>query len=299
MPFISKLSQKKNTDRKKLPPPSAWGHYRVRRGKKAAGRYTDSKRQRETVLSVKELTLGYGEVEVIHDLSFSLREGDHVSVIGDNGSGKSTLFSALCRLSRPWKGSIDYIGIGQNEIGVLHQQSEISPDFPATVYEVVLTGCLDRYGRGPFLSRAAKKEAFANMEKLGITSLSAHPFGSLSGGQKQRVLLARALCSAKRMLLLDEPVTGLDIKSSADIYALIEHLKSEGGMTVIEITHDIPSALKYSSHILRLSEGSCFFGRTEEYLSLDEAKKYIQEAEDASRDLPYGEGGFRYTGGAE
>lgn len=294
MPFISFNVRSHKKQRKKLPPPSAWGHYRIRREKTAAGKYMSA--ESRTLISVNSLSLGYGGKDVVKDLTFEVREGDYLSVIGDNGSGKSTLLSALLRLKSQSGGEIDFTDLEKNEIGFLPQQNEARRDFPVTVFEVVMSGCLDRSSHGPILTRVSRDIAFSNMEKMGVTSLAKNTFGTLSGGQRQRVMLARALCSAKRLLVLDEPVTGLDPKTVADIYSLVSYLNREKGMTVICVTHDIPSALKFSSHILRLGSDNHFFGTVEEYLALDEAKKYVGSDKSAA-DAPYGEGGFRYNGG--
>ncbi len=296
MPFFSFEMRKRNKRERKLPPPSAWGHYRVRREKSAAGKYASPKKK--TLIAVKDLSLGYSGRDVVKGLSLEIKEGDYVSVIGENGSGKSTLLSALLGLKAQSGGKIDFTDLKRCEIGVLPQQNEARRDFPVTVYEVVLSGCLDRYSRGPLITREARRSAFANMEKMGITSLASTSFGTLSGGQRQRVMLSRALCAAKRLLVLDEPVTGLDPKTTAEIYSLVSYLNREKGMTVLCVTHDITSALKYSSHILRLGTDKYFFGTTDEYLKLPEAMKYIED-EAVCEDKPYGEGGFRYTGGAK
>ncbi len=295
MPFFSFKMRGENRKERKLPPPSAWGHYRVRREKKAAEKYKTNKRH--TLISVRALSLGYGGKDVIKDLTFEVKDGDYLSIIGENGSGKSTLLSALLGLKAQSGGEIDLTDLKRSEIGVLPQQTEARSDFPVTVFEVVLTGCLDRSSKGPFITRKAREDAFASMEKLGITSLANASFGTLSGGQKQRVMLSRALCSAKRLLLLDEPVTGLDPKTMSDIYSLVSYLNREKGMTVICVTHDILSALKYSSHILRTGKEENFFGTVEEYLTLDEARRYAEQNE-SEADAPYGDGGFRYSGGA-
>ena len=162
--------------------------------------------------------------------------------------------------------------------------------------EVVLAGCLARSNKGIFLSKDSKDIAFSAMEKLGITPLADRSFRELSGGQKQRVMLSRALCAAEKMMFLDEPVTGLDRTSIADVYALIEALNRDG-MTIVTVTHDVRSALKYATKILRINKDSYLFLDTEEYKKLPEAQVYLQsESDEVDRDKPYGEGGFRYTG---
>ena len=146
------------------------------------------------------------------------------------------------------------------------------------------------------MSRDAKDLAFINMEKLGITALSDRPFRELSGGQRQRVLISRALCAAEKLLLLDEPVTGLDHATTADMYGLFRDLNASG-MTIISVTHDVKAALKYCNKILRVNKDSVFFGTTEEYLALPEAAIFAKNNNDSDSAIPYGEGGFRYKGG--
>ena len=295
MSFLS-FKTKKNDNRKKLPPHSAWGHYRVRRGE------IHDKELRTirggALISIKGLTLAYEGREVIKNMTLDIPRGAYVSIIGDNGSGKSTLLDAILGIKRPKSGEIRYHGIKKDEIGVLPQRQEGDASFPANVFEIVLTGCLGRSSRGPFLTKKSREIAFANMEKVGITSLASHQCGTLSGGQRQRVMLARALCSAEKLLVLDEAVTGIDAKTTADIYSLVESLNKKQGMSIISVTHDIRSALRYSTHILRLNADGFFFGTLDEYLALGEAEKYIAKTDaQGDNDLPYGEGGFRYRGG--
>lgn len=294
MSFLS-FKTKKSDNRKKLPPHSAWGHYRVRRGEIHAAAHTV---RGGAIISIRELTLAYEGREVIKNMSLDIPRGAYLSIIGENGSGKSTLLDAMLGLKRPAHGEIKLCELKKSEIGVLPQRQEGDAVFPASVFEIVLTGCLGRSSKGPFLTGNARQIAFANMEKVGITSLSSHQCGTLSGGQRQRVMLARALCSAEKLLVLDEAVTGIDAKTTADIHSLVESLNKMQGMSIISVTHDIQSALRYSSHILRLNSDGYFFGTVEEYLALDEAKKYIVEPDRAdAADRPYGDGGFRYRGG--
>lgn len=209
-----------------------------------------------------ELTLGYEGKAVIENISFTVEKGDYLCVIGANGSGKSTLVKALLGLKSPMKGSVllnDGVAVGN--IGYLPQQTAVQSDFPASVREIVLSGCLNkcRYG---FYGRREKELAAENMARVGITHLSRECYRSLSGGQQQRVLLARALCSMEKVLLLDEPVSGLDPAAVQEMYNTVQRLNSEG-VTVIMVTHDIPSAIKYATHILYL-DNTPFFGKKQE-----------------------------------
>lgn len=294
MAFISFKKNKKTTD-KKIPPVGAWKHYNKRQGKSSF--FDVGKAQGHTLIEIDSLSLSYEGTTVIDKLSFNVSQGDYLCVIGENGSGKSTLMNAILGLKKQSGGKTLFHDIKRTQIGVLPQQSPIEKDFPALVSEVVISGCLNRCSKGPFLSKEAKNIAFDSMEKLGITSLASRPYRDLSGGQQQRVMIARALCAAQKMLVLDEPVSGLDAKSTSDIYSLIQDLNRKNGMTVIMVTHDVTSALKYASHILRINKDSIFFGTTDEYKALPEAARYIS-VEDCSdgTDKPYGDGGFRYRG---
>lgn len=292
MAFISFKGNKKISDQK-IPPASAWSHYSKKRSTAQDVGDVGGK----PLLELEGVSLSYEGTHVIDKLSLTVSEGDYLSVIGENGSGKSTLMNAILGLKKVSEGKIKYHGVKREQIGVLPQQSPVEKDFPALVSEVVTSGCLNRCSKGPFLSKDAKKLAFDSMERLGITSLAPRLYRDLSGGQQQRVMLARALCAAEKMLVLDEPVSGLDVKSTADIYSLIYDLNRKERMTTIMVTHDIPSAIKYSTHILRINKDSIFFGTTEQYKALPEAQLYLAPSEDDEETEPYGEGGFRYSGG--
>lgn len=220
------------------------------------------------LLTCQNLALGYEGKRVVENLSFSVNSGDYLCIVGENGSGKSTLIKTLLGLMAPIEGKIlTGDSLKQNEIGYLPQQTVVQKDFPASVGEIVLSGCLNRCGLRPFYNNDEKKIASINMEKLGITDLMKYCYRELSGGQQQRVLLARALCSTKKLLLLDEPVAGLDPKSTSDMYQMTERLNSEDNITIIMISHDIASAVKYASHILHIgSHKALFFGTKEDYI---------------------------------
>ena len=217
-------------------------------------------------LECKNLTLGYGSKTVIENLSFTVNKGDYLCIVGENGSGKSTLMKTILRLLKPLAGTIKTgDGLLPDEISYLPQQTDVQRDFPASVSEIVLSGCQSRCGRRPFYSKEEKQLALAAMEKLGITDLAKKCYRELSGGQQQRSLLARALCAAQKMLLLDEPVTGLDPAATQEMYDLIEQL-NRSGITIIMISHDTDAALKYDSHVLHIgSGGASFFGDVKEY----------------------------------
>ena len=229
-------------------------------------------------LTIEDLSVGYGVHTVASHLSFSVSAGDYLCIVGENGSGKTTLMKTLLRLQEPVGGQIRIgDGLRENEIGYLPQHTDVQKDFPASVREIVLSGCQGRCGRRFFYSREEKRLAQENMERMGIASLAGRCYRELSGGQQQRVLLARALCATKKILLLDEPVSGLDPKVTAELYQLIAELNREG-VTIIMISHDVESALRYASHILHIGD-SVFFGTREAYLDSEAGRRFVQQRE--------------------
>lgn len=226
------------------------------------------------ILECENLCLGYGGVKVIEGLSFSVQQGDYLSIVGENGVGKSTLVKSILGLIRPIEGEICYgDGVSHSQIGYLPQQSESQKDFPASVYEVVCSGFLGKSGFRPFFTKAEKKQVEAYLELLDIKSLSKSSYKELSGGQQQRVLLARALCAAEKLILLDEPVSGLDPIVGLEFYNLISRL-NKSGVTVIMVSHDIQSAVKYSSHILHLHKNGMLYCDAKNYKQSDLYKKF-------------------------
>lgn len=214
----------------------------------------------------RNLALGYEKRAVAEDISFEVNKGDYLCILGENGSGKSTLIKTLLGLTRPLSGEILFGDeVSSKDIGYLPQQTLAQRDFPASVKEIVLSGCLNRRGFRPFYSQAEKEMATEKMEQLGIAHLAGRCYRELSGGQQQRVLLARALCAAHKMLLLDEPVAGLDPKAAAEMYEVTYELNQKHGITIIMVSHDIMAAVPYASHVLQLSNNSMFFGTKEEY----------------------------------
>ena len=228
------------------------------------------------LLECKNLSLAYEGKTIVSDLNFKVEKGDYLCIVGENGSGKTTLMKTLVGLKSASDGEIIFgDGLSQKNIGYLPQQSSLQRDFPATVREVVMSGFLGKCGLRPFYTKDEKKIAAENMEKLGISDLSSACYRELSGGQQQRVLLARALCATGDMLLLDEPVAGLDPKVSTEMYSLIEKLNKEEKITVIMISHDIYSAIKYSSYILHIGHTPLFFGKTEDYTASQVGRVFV------------------------
>lgn len=231
----------------------------------------------------KNLSLGYENKIIVKNLNFSVNAGDYLCIVGENGSGKSTLMKTLLSLQKPIFGTLEYSdGLKQDEIGYLPQQTLIQRDFPASVSEVVLSGCQGSMGLRPFYSKREKRLALENMEKMDILDIKNRCYRELSGGQQQRVLLSRALCAAKKVLLLDEPVSGLDPQVTAQMYKLIGELNKTDGLTVIMISHDISAAVTYGSHILHIGH-SVFFGKTEDYINSDVGKAFLSTQKDGAK----------------
>ena len=229
-------------------------------------------------LICKNLKLGYENITLTEDLSFTVESGDYLCIVGENGAGKSTLMRTILRLQKPLAGSIEYVGdLTSARIGYLPQQTIVQKDFPASVFEVVLSGCQNSLGFNLFYSKEARKRASNNMARLGITDLAKRCYRELSGGQQQRVLLARALCATEKMLLLDEPVAGLDPLVTNEMYELIKKLNDEG-ITVIMISHDIISSVRYAKHILHIGN-EFFFGTTEDYRRSKAGSAYLEGGE--------------------
>lgn len=216
-------------------------------------------------ITCRDLSIGYGGRAIRDHINFSLHKGDYFCVIGENGSGKSTLMKTLLHLLPPVSGSVLLgDGLGSNEIGYLPQQTVIQKDFPASVREIVLSGCQNHCGIRPFYNKEEKRLSEEMMDKLQITHFRNRCYRELSGGQQQRVLLARALCATRKILLLDEPVSGLDPKVTEEMYRLIEQLNHVDQITIIMISHDIREAVKYASHVMYLGE-DIFYGTKQEY----------------------------------
>lgn len=218
------------------------------------------------LLKVTDLKLGYNGSTVIDNLNFSVGEGDYLCIVGENGTGKTTLIKGILGLLSPYSGQVEYSdGLTRNHIGYLSQQQKHSKDFPASVTEIVMSGFLNNRLFAFTYSKKEREEALRIMKRVGIDTFSHKSFSELSGGQQQRVLLARALCAAKKLILLDEPTSALDPLATADFYSIVKTLSQEG-MAVIMVSHDVNSAVRNATHILHLSSDSFFFGTTHQYM---------------------------------
>ncbi len=228
----------------------------------------------------RDLSLGYEGQSVLSHLNLRVRSGDYLCLVGDNGSGKSTLLRGLLGLLPPLSGTIERAAeLERGAVGYLPQQTRAQRDFPATVEEVVLSGCLNQKRLRFFYTAAQRSRALMNMGKLGVLELRAKSYRDLSGGQQQRVLLARALCAASRLLILDEPVTGLDPAAAQDLYKTLNYLNKKEGMAVVMVTHDLRPALRDAGAVLHIGHGGSFLGTPAEYLASPYGKRFKEAAE--------------------
>lgn len=227
-----------------------------------------------TFITCRNVTLAYDNEIVVEEASFRVEEGDYLCIVGENGSGKSTLMKGILGLVPHRSGEIRYQGIQRNEIGYLPQQTVVQKDFPASVFEVALSGCLNKMGWNPFYTKKEKERAERNLKRLDILNLKNKSYRTLSGGQQQRVLLARALCATDKLILLDEPVTGLDPVVTNEFYELIKELNHEG-VTVMMVSHDLFTALNYANRILHLDKTVRYFGPADAYVKSEVGKTFL------------------------
>lgn len=229
-----------------------------------------------TLIRCENVSLGYDGLLVAENINFTVEKGSYLCIVGENGSGKSTLVKSLLGLFRPVSGRIIYAdGFSTKEIGYMPQQTDVQRGFPASVFEVALSGRANSMGIRPFYSKNDKTTALHNLRLMGVDALKDCCYKELSGGQQQRVLLARALCATKGLLLLDEPMTGLDPHATAELHKLISEINKKLGITIIMISHDIHAAVSYSTHILHLGGEKPFFGTTEEYEQSDIGRDFL------------------------
>lgn len=231
----------------------------------------------ETIIQCKNADLGYENKSIVDNVNITVNTGDYVCIIGENGAGKSTLIKTILGLIKPVSGEIIVDeSIRSGNIGYLPQQTPAQKDFPATVFEVVLSGFLNSCKKRPFYNKAEKKNALENMEKMQIADLRKKCYRELSGGQQQRVLLTRALCAAKKILILDEPVTGLDPDASYRLYDTLDYLNKNENMAIIMVSHDIKNVLLRVDKIIQINEGQVFYGTVKEYYQTEQGKKYAR-----------------------
>ena len=229
-------------------------------------------------LTCQKLCVGYDGKPVLQDLDFEVFAGDYLCIVGENGSGKSTLMKTILGLQMPISGRIlTGDGLRKNEIGYLPQQTVVQKDFPASVREIVLSGCQGRCGSRPFYNKEEKQLAEEAMDKMQITRLARRCYRELSGGQQQRVLLARALCAASQLLILDEPITGLDPAAAQDLYKTLAYLNQKEGMAIVMVTHDLKAALKSARTVLHIGRKGLFTGTASDYLASPQGRRFREE----------------------
>ncbi|MEG7531667.1 MAG: metal ABC transporter ATP-binding protein [Hungatella sp.] len=228
------------------------------------------------LIECSHVDFGYENHNAVTDLTMEVNPGDYLCIVGENGSGKSTLIKGFLGLLKPTKGVLIISEeLRHTGIGYLPQQTAAQKDFPATVYEVVISGCLSKRGNRPFYSKTEKKLVLSGMEKLGIVDLQKHAYRELSGGQQQRVLIARALCATNQILILDEPITGLDPAATQEFYHLIKKLNQEEQVTILMVSHDIRNIVAQANKILHLQQKVLFYGTVQDYRKSEIGQKFL------------------------
>lgn len=227
------------------------------------------------LLSCENISLGYEGKCIVKDIHFSIHPQDYVCIIGENGAGKSTLIKGILSLIKPMKGEIHFSNaLLKNQIGYMPQQSPQQKDFPATVHEVVLSGFLNQLHWKPFYSKQQKEKEHQICKQLNIDTILNECYRELSGGQQQRVLLARALCATNQLLILDEPVAGLDPFATKNLYDLIHQINLQG-IAIIMVSHDVHTCLKDATHVLQIHHKQLFYGTKQDYLQSPIGKQYL------------------------
>lgn len=233
------------------------------------------------LLRCEHVDFGYENQDAVIDVSLEVNTGDYICIVGENGSGKSTLMKGILGLLKPTAGHIEVSEeLKRAGIGYLPQQTEVQKDFPATVFEVVISGCLGKRGNRPFYSAKEREAARANLERLGIGELRKSCFRELSGGQKQRVLIARALCATDKLLVLDEPITGLDPSAIQDFYQLIRKLNREENVAILMVSHDVANIVHHADKILHLKQKPLFWGNMRDYVKSQAAREFLENREE-------------------
>ena len=220
------------------------------------------------LITLRDVTIAFEGVPAVEHVSYQVNRGDYMVLIGENGSGKSTLMRAMLGLVHPCAGTVRYgDGLKRNQIGYLPQQTAVQRDFPASVEEVVRSGLVNRLGGRMWLGAQQKRRAAEKMRLMDVENMKNRPYRTLSGGQQQRVLLARALCATDSILLLDEPVTGLDPDATEEMYGVIRALNREHNTAIVMVSHDVNAALRDANKVLVMDHGVDFFGTVEKWKS--------------------------------
>jgi zinc transport system ATP-binding protein len=236
------------------------------------------------LIACEDAAFGYDGYAVVSALNFTVAPGDYLCIVGKNGSGKSTLVKGLLRLLDPLRGAVTFCGEFKREtVGYLPQQIALQKDFPAGAFEIILSGAAGRMGLRPFYSAKEKQRSREIMDQLGIGDLKDRCFRELSGGQQRRILIGRALCASRGALVLDEPTAGLDPLAASELYALLQKINRETGVTIIMVSHDIGAAERYATKILHLQNRQCFFGAYLDYVNTDMGKQFLRAEEERER----------------
>lgn len=218
------------------------------------------------ILEVKNLKVSYNSHTAIENVSFKINQGEYIALVGENGSGKSTLIKAIMGLKKEDEGEVKF-DLDLSEVSYLAQTDLKGIDFPATSKEIIMTGCQKR-GKLPFYTKQDKENFKQVVQELKIEDLINKRIGDLSGGQKQRVLLARSLIRNPKMIILDEPQTGLDVNITKELYKILEKLNKEKNVTIMMATHDLDELESIKPRIICIAKTIKYDGKFEEWKGL-------------------------------
>ncbi len=216
-----------------------------------------------TVLEIEQLKVSYANHVALENINLEIKDGEYVCLIGENGSGKSTLVKTIVGLLKPEEGRVN-LNILLDEVAYLSQTNLKDLDFPATSKEIIMSG-VQKHRKLPFYTKKDKEIYKDIIKKLKIEEIQNRRIGDLSGGQKQRVLIARALIREPKLLILDEPATGLDYNITKEVYKILEELNKNNKMTIIMATHDIDEINEIKPRIIYLGKTIKYDGNIENW----------------------------------
>jgi zinc transport system ATP-binding protein len=231
------------------------------------------------LVEIDRLSYAYSGDLVLDNISFTIDEGDILGIIGPNGAGKTTLFSCMLGLLDDYTGTIKILGEDIKKknskvfksIGYIQQKKTIEQNFPATVEEIVSLGIT-------IMDKTSKEKIDLALETVGLSAQKDRRVGELSGGQQQRVLIAKAMVNNPKLLILDEPVTGIDLEMQNKFYSLLKKLNQENKITIIWASHDLDAVNRFATSVACINRSMFFHGKTYEFFENPDLLKAYSES---------------------